>query len=42
MGFGAGMGLPNISTNADSFDITSEQGVGTTLEISILLNSRAV
>lgn len=42
MGFGAGMGLPNISTNADRFDITSEQGVGTTLEISILLNSRAV
>jgi len=42
MGFGAGMGLPNISTNADRFEISSEPGVGTTLEISILLNSRAV
>lgn len=41
MGFGAGMGLPNISANADIFDITSEKGVGTTLEISILLNSKA-
>jgi len=42
MGFGAGMGLPNISTNADRFDITSEKGVGTTLEIAILLTGKAV
>lgn len=42
MGFGAGMGLPNISANADSFVINSEPGVGTTLEISINLNSAAV
>ena len=42
MGFGAGMGLPNISANADEFIIKSEPGVGTTLEISINLNSAAV
>ena len=39
MGFGAGMGLPNIGANADIFNITSEPGKGTTLEISINLNS---
>lgn len=38
MGFGAGMGLPNIKDNADMFDITSEVNKGTTLEITILLN----
>lgn len=42
MGFGAGMGLPNISANADIFNISSEPGVGTTLEITINLNSAAV
>lgn len=29
MGFGAGMGLPNMKRNADEFDIKSEAGVGT-------------
>lgn len=42
MGFGAGMGLPNISANADRFVISSEPGKGTTLEITINLNSNAV
>ena len=42
MGFGAGMGLPNISANADNCIIKSEPGVGTTLEISINLNSATV
>jgi anti-sigma regulatory factor (Ser/Thr protein kinase) len=37
MGFGAGMGLPNIKKNADIFNITSVKGRGTTLEITILL-----
>jgi anti-sigma regulatory factor (Ser/Thr protein kinase) len=41
MGFGAGMGLPNISANADRFVITSEPGRGTTLEITINLNGAA-
>jgi len=35
LGFGAGMGLPNINKNVDSFDIESQQGVGTTLKISV-------
>jgi anti-sigma regulatory factor (Ser/Thr protein kinase) len=34
MGFGAGMGLPNISENADDFRIESEVGKGTTLYIN--------
>ena len=29
MGFGAGMGLPNMKRNADEFSITSAVGVGT-------------
>lgn len=33
MGFGAGMGLPNIKKNADEFHIKSEVNIGTTLEI---------
>lgn len=35
MGFGAGMGLPNIKENADVFTIRSEVGKGTVLEIII-------
>lgn len=29
LGFGAGMGLPNMKRNADDFDISSEVGKGT-------------
>lgn len=35
MGFGAGMGLPNINDNADEFRIETKVGVGTTLYIFI-------
>lgn len=35
MGFGAGMGLPNIKDNADELNIVSEVGKGTTVEIGI-------
>ena len=35
MGFGAGMGLPNIQSNADSFNLSSVPGVGTHLEIIV-------
>ena len=35
MGFGAGMGLPNIKKNADEFDISSEVGRGTKLFIRV-------
>jgi len=37
MGFGAGMGLPNIKRNSDHLNITSELGVGTTVEITFKL-----
>lgn len=33
MGFGAGMGLPNIKRNSDKMNITSKVDVGTELEI---------
>jgi serine/threonine-protein kinase RsbT len=35
MGFGAGMGLPNIRRNADEFVIASDVGKGTKLGITI-------
>jgi anti-sigma regulatory factor (Ser/Thr protein kinase) len=38
MGFGAGMGLPNIRRNADDFEISSEVGRGTKLGIGIKVN----
>lgn len=37
MGFGAGMGLPNIKKNSDSLEIESEVGKGTTVTITIAL-----
>ncbi|MEK7408758.1 MAG: ATP-binding protein [Acidobacteriota bacterium] len=37
LGFGAGMGLPNIQKNADDFRIRSVVGRGTTLEIKVRL-----
>jgi serine/threonine-protein kinase RsbT len=38
MGFGAGMGLPNIKKNSDGFRISSEVGVGTLVDIVIYLS----
>ena len=38
LGFGAGMGLPNIKKQSDDFSITSELGKGTTLVIKIYAN----
>ena len=35
MGFGAGMGLPNIKKNSDRMMLTSTPGVGTRLEITV-------
>lgn len=40
MGFGAGMGLPNIKKNADKFDISSTPGKGTSLRMFFYLNQR--
>lgn len=34
MGFGAGMGLPNMKSNSDNLKVTSEVGKGTTIEIT--------
>ena len=33
LGFGAGMGLPNMKRNADDFDIQSELGKGTRISM---------
>ncbi len=35
LGFGAGMGLPNIKKNSDFLNIISEAGKGTTVEIEV-------
>lgn len=35
MGFGAGMGLPNIKKNVDKLSVTSKVGVGTTVEMTV-------
>ncbi|MBN1592141.1 MAG: ATP-binding protein [Candidatus Coatesbacteria bacterium] len=38
MGFGAGMGLPNIKKNSDEMEITSTVGRGTRISIVITTN----
>ncbi len=38
LGFGAGMGLPNMKKYADQFDIQSTVGVGTTIKLTVLFN----
>jgi anti-sigma regulatory factor (Ser/Thr protein kinase)/iron only hydrogenase large subunit-like protein len=40
LGFGAGMGLPNIKKNSNRFDITSEVGRGTRVSFSIDIQSQ--
>jgi serine/threonine-protein kinase RsbT len=39
MGFGAGMGLPNIKRNADKMNLQSEVGKGTELQLIFEINS---
>ena len=41
MGFGFGMGLPNIKKNADQLKVESSVGEGTTLSARIRLNPNA-
>ncbi len=41
MGFGFGMGLPNIRKNSDDFNIVSKVGVGTTVSAMVRLDSNA-
>ena len=40
MGFGAGMGLPNIKRNSDWMELTSQVGEGTRLCFAIYFNER--
>ncbi|MFQ6083236.1 MAG: ATP-binding protein [Candidatus Aminicenantia bacterium] len=40
MGFGAGMGLPNIKKNSDEFEISSIVNQGTKVKIIIYLNKK--
>ena len=37
LGFGAGMGLPNMKRNADGFSIESEVGVGTRIQMEFTI-----
>jgi anti-sigma regulatory factor (Ser/Thr protein kinase) len=38
LGFGAGMGLPNMKKYTDEFEITSEVGVGTKVNMKVYIN----
>ncbi|MHB1034522.1 MAG: ATP-binding protein [Pirellulales bacterium] len=42
LGFGAGMGLPNIKKNSDHFEIQSTVGRGTRVSVAIDLQARTV
>ncbi|MCX7772599.1 MAG: ATP-binding protein [Clostridia bacterium] len=39
MGFGAGMGLPNIKKHSDIFKIDTQIGKGTTVHITVFFNA---
>ncbi len=39
MGFGAGMGLPNMKRYADKLDIDTKEGSGTTVKITVMFNT---
>jgi anti-sigma regulatory factor (Ser/Thr protein kinase) len=41
MGFGSGMGLPNIKKNSDELEISSEVGKGTRLQMRFKVNGNA-
>lgn len=40
MGFGAGMGLPNIKKNSDKFEISSTPGKGTSVDVIFCLDQK--
>jgi anti-sigma regulatory factor (Ser/Thr protein kinase) len=42
MGWGAGMGLPNMKKNADEFLILSDVGIGTTVELVFYLKPKRI
>lgn len=39
MGFGAGMGLPNMKKNSDKFCVNSEKGKGTVITMEMVLKA---
>ncbi len=39
LGFGAGMGLPNMKKNSDEMTIDTELGVGTTVKMKVYINT---
>jgi len=41
MGFGAGMGLPNMKRNADKLEISTRLGEGTTITMTITVAATA-
>jgi anti-sigma regulatory factor (Ser/Thr protein kinase) len=41
MGFGAGMGLPNMKRNADDMKIDTQLGVGTTVTMTLYIGGEA-
>jgi anti-sigma regulatory factor (Ser/Thr protein kinase) len=41
MGFGAGMGLPNMKRNADDMKIDTKLGVGTTVTMTLYIGGEA-
>ncbi len=40
MGFGAGMGLPNMKRNSDTFSVSSTVGRGTTVRMTFLVTKQ--
>ena len=38
MGFGAGMGLPNMEKNSDQIDVQSQKGQGTQVRMTFFIN----
>ena len=40
LGFGAGMGLPNMKRNASTFEIQSQAGVGTSITMGFRLDGK--
>jgi anti-sigma regulatory factor (Ser/Thr protein kinase)/predicted transcriptional regulator len=42
LGFGAGLGLPNVKRASDSFDISSQVGLGTIVKSTVFLDEAAL
>jgi CBS domain-containing protein/anti-sigma regulatory factor (Ser/Thr protein kinase) len=42
LGFGAGLGLPNVKRASDSFDISSQMGLGTIVKSTVFIDEKAL